>query len=84
MKFRQIINITRGIFSFKNHLENVAWRIVSKALYKVKASGLELIVSICCDGPHLTYNKKNMNKTLSKKSRQKKVILRTKRALKVK
>ena len=49
MKFGQLYNITRKIFFFKNHAENEAERLVpdlflffQKALYEVKANGLEL------------------------------------------
>ena len=51
MKFGQLI--ARKIFFFKNHAENEAGRLVpilflffKKALYKVKASGLQLRFNI--------------------------------------
>ena len=47
------MNITREIFFFKNHAENKAGRLVpelflffEKALYEVKASGLQLSFDI--------------------------------------
>ena len=53
MKFGQLINITRVIFLFKNHGKNKVRRLVQdlflffqEALYKVKASGVQLSVSI--------------------------------------
>ena len=49
MKFGQLIDITREIFFFKNHAENEVetpvpdlFLFFKKALYKVKASGLQL------------------------------------------
>ena len=48
IKFGQLIDITREIFFFENHVENEAGRLVpdlflflKKALYEVKASGLQ-------------------------------------------
>ena len=46
-------NITREVFFFKNHAENQTERLVpdlflffEKALYEVKASGLQLTINI--------------------------------------
>ena len=53
MKFGLLVNITREIFFFKNYAENETGRLVAdlflffiKALYEVKASGLQLNFNI--------------------------------------
>ena len=53
MKFGQLIDLTMEIFVFKNYAENGAGKLVpdsfsffEKALYEVKANGLELSFSI--------------------------------------
>ena len=53
MRFGQVIDITIELFYFKNHAENEAGRLVpdlflffKKALYEVKASGLQLSFNI--------------------------------------
>ena len=66
MKFGQLIEHNQEIFFFRNNAENDAERLVpdlilyfEKALYEVKASGLQLRFSSCrllkatCEGkPH--------------------------------
>ena len=53
MKFGHLIDITREIFFLKNHAENEVGRLgadlflfFKKALYQVKASGLQLRFNI--------------------------------------